>query len=57
MHVLTQSVVDHVKSGYPLTQDPVYAGNLQQLAKEILCETNSPLFDLIDRTWMQQLST
>lgn len=55
-HVLPQSVVDRVKSGYPLTQDPTYATNLQQLAKEILSETNSPLFDLIDRTWMQQLT-
>ncbi|MGF7121731.1 asparagine synthase (glutamine-hydrolyzing) [Rhodococcus sp. BE178] len=55
-HVLPQSVVDRVKSGYPLTQDPAYATNLQQLAKEILAETNSPLFDLIDRTWMQQLT-
>ncbi|GAB2655787.1 asparagine synthase (glutamine-hydrolyzing) [Prescottella soli] len=54
-HVLPQSVVDRVKSGYPLTQDPAYATNLQQLAKEILAEANSPLFDLIDRTWMQQL--
>ncbi|QBJ97815.1 asparagine synthase (glutamine-hydrolyzing) [Rhodococcus sp. ABRD24] len=54
-HVLPQSVVDRVKSGYPLTQDPTYATNLQQLSKEILSETNSPLFDLIDRTWMQQL--
>lgn len=55
-HVLPQSVVDRVKSGYPLTQDPAYATNLQQLAKEILSETNSPLFDLIDRNWMQQLA-
>ncbi|RVW09035.1 asparagine synthase (glutamine-hydrolyzing) [Prescottella agglutinans] len=55
-HVLPQSVVDRVKSGYPLTQDPAYATNLQQLAKEILSETNSPVFDLIDRNWLQQLT-
>ncbi|WP_433608464.1 asparagine synthase (glutamine-hydrolyzing) [Prescottella agglutinans] len=55
-HVLPQSVVDRVKSGYPLTQDPAYATNLQQLAKEVLSETDSPLFDLIDRAWLQQLA-
>ncbi|MGW4368863.1 asparagine synthase (glutamine-hydrolyzing) [Nocardia takedensis] len=51
-HVLPQSVVDRVKSPYPSTQDPVYAANLQQLAKQILAEPNSPVFDLIDRKWM-----
>lgn len=39
-----------------MTQDPAYATNLQQLAKEILSETDSPVFDLIDRTWLQQLT-
>jgi asparagine synthase (glutamine-hydrolysing) len=51
-HVLPQSVVDRVKSPYPSTQDPGYAAALQQQAKEVLAEHDSPVFELIDRAWL-----
>ncbi|MFF3568976.1 asparagine synthase (glutamine-hydrolyzing) [Nocardia jiangxiensis] len=56
-HVLPQSVVERVKSPYPSTQDPGYAANLQQLAKEILTEKDSPVFGLVDRAWLQNAVT
>jgi len=50
-HVLPESVVDRVKSPYPSTQDPGYAGALQQQAKEVLAASGSPVFEIIDRGW------
>ncbi|GAA5063259.1 asparagine synthase (glutamine-hydrolyzing) [Nocardia callitridis] len=52
-HVLPQSVVERVKSPYPSTQDPGYAAGLAQQVKEILSEPDSPVFALVDRTWVQ----
>ncbi|WP_405137321.1 asparagine synthase (glutamine-hydrolyzing) [Nocardia sp. NBC_01388] len=52
-HVLPHSVAQRVKSPYPSTQDPGYAANLQQLAKELLTERDSALFDLVDRAWLE----
>jgi asparagine synthase (glutamine-hydrolysing) len=51
-HVLPQSVADRVKSPYPSTQDPGYAAALQQQAKEVLAEHDSPVFELVDRGWL-----
>ncbi|MTD55347.1 asparagine synthase (glutamine-hydrolyzing) [Amycolatopsis pithecellobii] len=51
-HVLPQSVAERVKSPYPSTQDPNYAKELQRQAKEVLAERDSPVFTLIDRTWL-----
>ncbi|GAA4658007.1 MULTISPECIES: asparagine synthase (glutamine-hydrolyzing) [Amycolatopsis] len=53
-HVLPQSVVDRVKSPYPSTQDPGYAEALQQQAKEVLAQHDSPVFELIDRNWLTE---
>ncbi|MCP2163304.1 asparagine synthase (glutamine-hydrolyzing) [Goodfellowiella coeruleoviolacea] len=52
-HVLPDSVRDRVKSPYPSTQDPGYAVALQQQAKEVLAEPDSPVFDLVSRSWLQ----
>ncbi|MEC3976314.1 asparagine synthase (glutamine-hydrolyzing) [Amycolatopsis sp. H20-H5] len=52
-HVLPDSVRDRVKSPYPSTQDPGYAAALQQQAKEVLAEHDSPVFDLVDRKWVE----
>lgn len=54
-HVLPQSVVDRVKSPYPSTQDPGYAAELQRQAKDILAESGSALFDLVDRAWLSDI--
>ncbi|PSR69311.1 asparagine synthase (glutamine-hydrolyzing) [Nocardia sp. MDA0666] len=53
-HVLPESVVQRVKSPYPSTQDPGYAAVLQQQAKHVLAESDSRLFELIDRQWLQR---
>ncbi|MDQ0376771.1 asparagine synthase (glutamine-hydrolyzing) [Amycolatopsis thermophila] len=53
-HVLPQSVVDRVKSPYPSTQDPGYAAVLQQQAKEVLAQKDSPVFELADRGWVTE---
>ncbi|WP_416367380.1 asparagine synthase-related protein [Nocardia terpenica] len=53
-HVLPRSIADRVKSPYPSTQDPGYVVNLQQLAKQILAEGDSPLFELVDRGWLRR---
>jgi asparagine synthase (glutamine-hydrolysing) len=52
-HVLPDSVAQRVKSPYPSTQDPGYAVALQQQAKEVLGEHDSPVFSLVDRAWLQ----
>ncbi len=53
-HVLPDSVVQRVKSPYPSTQDPGYAAALQQQAKEIAAIGDSPIFELIDRQWLER---
>jgi asparagine synthase (glutamine-hydrolysing) len=52
-HVLPDSVAQRVKSPYPSTQDPAYAAALQQQAKEVLAEHDSPVFSLVDRAWVE----
>jgi asparagine synthase (glutamine-hydrolysing) len=52
-HVLPQSVVERVKSPYPSTQDPRYPAALQQQAKDLLGERNNPVFELINRSWLE----
>lgn len=54
-HLLPPSVVDRVKSPYPSPQDPRYAEALQAQAREVLAERTSPVFDLVDRAWLQNL--
>ncbi|MGW3974364.1 asparagine synthase (glutamine-hydrolyzing) [Streptomyces ardesiacus] len=50
---LPASVVDRVKSPYPSTQDPSYAKALQEQAREVLAERESPVFELVDRAWLR----
>ncbi len=50
--VLPASVAERVKSPYPSTQDPQYPLALQQQAKELLTETDSPVFALVQRDWL-----
>ncbi|MBQ1047267.1 asparagine synthase (glutamine-hydrolyzing) [Micromonospora sp. C51] len=53
-HVLPRSVVERVKSPYPSTQNPAYAGILQQQVKELVADREAKVFALIDRNWAQQ---
>ncbi len=50
--VLPRSVVERVKSPYPSTQDPKYPAMLQLQVKELLTETDSPVFDVLSREWL-----
>ncbi|MCQ4079067.1 asparagine synthase (glutamine-hydrolyzing) [Streptomyces sp. RB6PN25] len=52
--VLPKSVYDRVKSPYPSTQDPKYALALQDNAKDLLAKPSHPVFDLVDRAWLEQ---
>jgi asparagine synthase (glutamine-hydrolysing) len=54
--VLPDSVVQRVKSPYPSTQDPQYAGALQQQTKEVLADRNNPVFTVLDRTWVADIT-
>jgi asparagine synthase (glutamine-hydrolysing) len=51
-NVLPTSVAERVKSPYPSTADPQYPVALQQQAKELLTEADSPVFALIRRDWL-----
>ena len=51
--VLPASVVDRVKSPYPSTQDPRYVGDIQQQVAELLGDPAHRVFDLIDRSTLQ----
>ncbi|MFG2828214.1 asparagine synthase (glutamine-hydrolyzing) [Streptomyces sp. NPDC048434] len=52
--VLPQSVYDRVKSPYPSTQDPQYAVALQHHAKDLLSRRSHPVFELVDRNWLER---
>ncbi|MGO1051527.1 asparagine synthase (glutamine-hydrolyzing) [Crossiella sp. CA198] len=56
-HLLPQSVVQRVKSPYPSTQDSGYALALQEQAREVLAEADSPVFAVFDRAWLHQVAT
>jgi asparagine synthase (glutamine-hydrolysing) len=51
--VLPESVVGRVKSPYPSTQDPKYPMALQEQGRELLAEPNNPVFDLVQRSWLE----
>ncbi|HEY3753389.1 MAG TPA: asparagine synthase (glutamine-hydrolyzing) [Pseudonocardiaceae bacterium] len=51
-NVLPTSVAERVKSPYPSTQDPQYPVALQQQAKELLTEADSPVFSMVGRDWL-----
>jgi asparagine synthase (glutamine-hydrolysing) len=50
--VLPRSVVERVKSPYPSTQDPFYAGAIQQQASELLAHRDHAVFALVDPDWV-----
>jgi asparagine synthase (glutamine-hydrolysing) len=52
--VLPRSVYDRVKSPYPSTQDPRYAVALQENAKDLLAKPSHPVFDLVNRSWLER---
>ncbi|PZS13965.1 MAG: hypothetical protein DLM60_19915, partial [Pseudonocardiales bacterium] len=50
--LLPSSVLQRVKSPYPSTEDPLYASALQQQAKELLSKPEDPVFELVNRRWV-----
>ncbi|MBH0779348.1 hypothetical protein [Nocardia bovistercoris] len=48
-------MAQRVNSPYPSTRDPGYAADLHQLGKEILAESDSSLWALLDLSWLQQV--
>jgi asparagine synthase (glutamine-hydrolysing) len=50
---LPSSVTERAKSGYPSSHDPLYTTALQQRAKEVLSDNDDALFQLVDRTWLE----
>ncbi|MEU4746845.1 asparagine synthase C-terminal domain-containing protein, partial [Actinosynnema sp. NPDC023658] len=54
--MLPESVAWRVKSPYPSTQDPYYARELQQQAKELLSRSGHDVFELVNRGWLESVS-
>lgn len=52
--LLPKSVLERTKAPYPATLDPQYTGALLQQSKELLT-TDDPVFDLVDRSWLQDI--
>jgi asparagine synthase (glutamine-hydrolysing) len=52
--VLPESVVQRVKSPYPSTQDPHYAGAIQEQANELLGHRDHAVFSLVNPTWVRE---
>ncbi|MEU6894892.1 asparagine synthase (glutamine-hydrolyzing) [Streptomyces sp. NPDC046557] len=53
--LLPKSVLNRVKAPYPATLDPAYTSALLQQSKELLT-TDDPVFDLVDRSWLQDIT-
>jgi asparagine synthase (glutamine-hydrolysing) len=54
-HVVPPSVQQRIKSPYPSTQDPGYAAAIKQQAREVLAQSDHPVFDVVDRAWLADL--
>ncbi|MFJ8543316.1 asparagine synthase (glutamine-hydrolyzing) [Streptomyces sp. NPDC093586] len=54
--LLPRSVLERVKSPYPSAQDPAYAAELQTQVRDLLSAGTSPALDLLDRTWLRQIT-
>jgi asparagine synthase (glutamine-hydrolysing) len=52
--LLPESVIKRVKSPYPSTQDPHYAGAIQEQAGELLAQRDHPVFSLVNPTWVRE---
>jgi asparagine synthase (glutamine-hydrolysing) len=55
--LLPESVVQRVKAPYPSTADPKYGAQIQQQAKDLLVSDNDALFDLIERSMLEELTS
>jgi asparagine synthase (glutamine-hydrolysing) len=53
--LLPGPVRDRVKSPFPATQDDRYAGELQQMAKELVHDADHPVFQFANRAWMDEV--
>jgi asparagine synthase (glutamine-hydrolysing) len=49
---LPAAVLDRVKSAFPSIQDPCYAAALQEGAHALVVDSTGPLFDVVERTWL-----
>jgi asparagine synthase (glutamine-hydrolysing) len=52
--VLPASVADRVKSAYPSIQDPGYLTMLRRQSKELLAESEHPVFHLVSKVWLEE---
>jgi asparagine synthase (glutamine-hydrolysing) len=55
--LLPDSVVQRVKSPYPSTQDWHYALDLQQQGRALLQQRAHEVFELVDRTWLDAVTS
>ncbi len=55
--VLPDSVLWRAKSAYPSTQDPYYAQELQQQAKDLLTRPTHPIFEILHRPWLEDATS
>jgi asparagine synthase (glutamine-hydrolysing) len=55
--LLPESVVQRVKAPYPSTADPRYGAQIQRQAKDLLVSNNDALFDLIERSTLEELTS
>jgi asparagine synthase (glutamine-hydrolysing) len=55
--LLPESVVQRVKAPYPSTADPRYGAQIQRQAKDLLVSNNDGLFDLIERSKLEELTS
>ncbi|MFY1704977.1 asparagine synthase (glutamine-hydrolyzing) [Micromonospora sp. WMMA1923] len=53
--LLPRSVLDRVKAPYPATLDPMYTSALLQQCRDLLA-TDSPVFNLVDRTYLEDIT-
>ena len=52
--VLPASVADRVKSAFPSIQDLRYVTALQQQAKELVAEASDRVFEVVNRSWLNE---
>lgn len=55
--LLPDSVVQRVKAPYPSTADPKYGAQIQLQAKDLLVSDHDALFDLIERSLLEELTS
>ena len=55
--IVPGSIRDRKKTGYPATHDTDYLRNIQKQAQEVLGAPSSPVFELADRSRLEQAAT